>query len=239
MTEISLSSAMLIALLRQMGHDIRAPLGSVIATSDMLIAGTYDPLTEKQMRAGQRLGRSSRRALAIIDDFTTYIKVEAEEMVLAPKPFDPRESLQEWFAQVRKNNPETALNYELMIDSSIPAQLVGDSPMISRIVLALLWNAVAFTAQGTIRLESSWSSEQSWVIRVIDTGTGICAEDEAHIFEPFYRGTARPQVPTAGAGLGLAVSYALAKFMGGQISLEETGAQGSTFSLCLPLENAQ
>src|SRR4051794_24720781 len=167
-----LSSADLLALLRQMGHDIRAPIGAVIATSDMLVEGTYDPLTEKQMRAANRLSRSSRRTLAIIDDFMTYVKVEAAEIVLTPKPFNPRASLQEWLTQVEQNSREKDLNYELVIDSSVPRQLVGDSNLISRIVFALLWNAVAFTPQGTIRLESTWSSEKGWGIRVKDTGTG-------------------------------------------------------------------
>jgi len=235
MAEAPLSSATLIALLRQMGHDIRAPLGSMISTSDMLLEGTYDTLTEKQMRAAKRLSRSSRRALAIIDDFNTYIKAEAAEIVPMPKVFAPRECLTEWLTQVRQDSQEKELNYELVIDSNVPFQLTGDNVIISRIVLALLWNAVAFTPHGTIRLESSWLNGQEWLIHVKDTGLGIRAEDVPHIFEPFYRGEARPQVPTAGVGLGLAVSSALTKLMHGQLSLKETGVQGSTFFVCFPL----
>jgi len=65
MAEGSINTETLIGLLRLMGHDIRAPLGSLISTNDMLIAGTYDPLTDKQMHAAQRMKRNSRRALAI------------------------------------------------------------------------------------------------------------------------------------------------------------------------------
>ncbi len=235
MAEVSMNAETIVHLLRLMGHDIRAPLGSLISTNDMLIGGLYDPLTEKQMRAAVRMSRNSRRVLAIIDDFVTYVKAEAGDLLPNATTFDPRAALEACLKQVRPSAEEKGLLCELVVADSIPDQLVGDTALINRVVAALLWNGIAFTIAGSLRLESEWSASAGWTIRCHDTGCGISTEDAAHIFEPFFRGPERPQVPTAGAGLGLALSAALVKLMSGQLVLEHTGVEGSTFCLSLPL----
>lgn len=224
----------LIQLLRKMGHDMRAPLGAIISTSDMMAEGIYDPLTSKQARANERLRRNSRRVLAILDDFVTYVKADAGQIDPSPKPFDPRASLSEWCSPVRLEAEAKGLTFQLMTHEGVPASLVGDAALISRVITALLWNAIAFTAQGGIWINSEWV-ENAWHITIQDSGAGISPENAPHIFEPFWRGEERPQVPTAGAGLGLAVSLALVKLMKGQLLLKQTDAKGSTFCVQLPL----
>ena len=238
MPEESINTTTLIELLRKMGHDMRAPLGSVISTADMLADGIYDPLTAKQVRANERIRRNSRRVLAILDDFVTYVKADAGQIQLNPGAFDPRKELSECVEQVRSLAEEKGLVLHLTTQEQVPSSLVGDIALIKRVTLHLLWNAVIFTAQGDIRIESEWSDTHNWNISVRDSGAGIPGEHVAHIFEPFWRGEERPQVSTAGVGLGLAVSLSLAKLMKGQLVLEQTGAQGSSFRLSIPLELA-
>ncbi len=76
------------------------------------------------------------------------------------------------------------------------------------------------------------------MVTVQDTGPGIRKDDLPHIFEPFWRGEERPQVPVACAGLGLPLSRALAESMKGRLELKETGPNGSKFTFCLPLPTA-
>jgi signal transduction histidine kinase len=113
--------------------------------------------------------------------------------------------------------------------------LLGDETAVSRVISALVWNAVSFTAQGNIRIETDWVSGGNWVVSVRDSGPGISPKEATHIYEPFWRGEERPQVPTSGCGLGLAMALALVKVMHGTLLLKETGATGSTFVLSLPL----
>jgi signal transduction histidine kinase len=225
-----------IQLLRKMGHDMRVPLNTLISTTDMLVEGAYDPLTPKQSRAAVRLQRNSRRLLAILDDFVTYMKADAGDLLLTPTAFDPRERLKAWCDQVRSAADEKQIALNLIVAETVPASLVGDESIISRIVLALLWNALAYTTRGEIRLTAEWTPDQEWLVCVQDTGAGILPEDLRYIFEPFWRGVERPQMPTAGAGLGLPLSLALAKLMGGTLVLKQTGALGSMFCVTLPLQ---
>src|SRR5687767_3268427 len=239
MVKPDLSAETLIQLIRHLGHDIRAPLGSLISTTDMLAAGVYDPITEKQAKAVERMRRTGQRTLAILDDFVTYVKASSGELPLASKAFQPRALLETCCAQVRDAAEKKGLAVSLETDASVPESLSGDESVIKRIVLPVLWNAAAFTTSGEIRVVSSWDAGGAgWSVTVRDTGSGISADEAPHIFEPFWRGIERPQVPTAGAGLGLPVAQALAHQMNGSLLLKETGPSGSTFQLDFPLKRA-
>jgi signal transduction histidine kinase len=235
-SETGFNVSELVQLIRKMGHDIRAPLGSIMSTSEMFAEGYYDPLTPKQARANERIQRNSARVLTLLDDFVTYIKAEDKDIKPFISSFDPNASITEWCNKVKAYAEQKGLSFHLVFSEQIPTPLQGDPTIISRIVQALLWNAVAFTREGDIWLESDWTPQDGWTITVRDSGIGIPTEDRPHIFEPFWRGQERPQVPTAGAGLGLAVSSALARLLNGELSLKETDPKGSTFSVRLPFK---
>lgn len=224
-------------LLRKMAHDIRVPLNTLISTSDMLVDGVYDPLTSKQERAVVRLQRNNRRLLAILDDFVTYVKANAGDLSLSLKSFDPRTQLEAWCAPIQIASEEKGLKLTVTTSASVPAALTGDEVMLERIIQALLWNALAHTTQGEIWVTSDWIPAQNWVVCVKDTGSGIPDKDVPQIFEPFWRGEERPQLPTAGAGLGLPLSRALAMMMGGNLILRETGPSGSAFCVEIPINS--
>jgi signal transduction histidine kinase len=230
-----LDKADFLQLLRQMGHDMRVPLNTIISTGDMLLQGAYDPLSPKQEKAVVRLQRNNQRLLAILDDFMTYVKADAREISLNPKPFEPRVQLEAWSEPIRQASEKQGLSFRLLISENLPTSLTMDELILKKIVQALLWNALAHTSEGEILLQSEWIPEQEWLISVQDTGSGISETDKPHIFEAFWRGEARPQLPTAGAGLGLPMSLALVKLMGGDILLKETTV-GCHFSVKIPLE---
>lgn len=226
----------LIQLLRKMAHDMRVPLNTIISTGDMLVEGVYDPLTPKQSKAMTRLQRNNVRLLAILDDFIAYVKADAGEMVLANKIFDPRVCIDECVNDVRPTAEEKGLKLRLTTSTTLPSMFMGDESAVKRIVLALVWNALAHTSSGEIHIQSEWSSEKVWSITVEDTGSGISDVDRPYIFEPFWRGEARPQLPIAAAGLGLPLALAFAKVMGGDLTLKATSMRGSTFCVTLPIK---
>jgi signal transduction histidine kinase len=227
-----------IQLLRKMGHDMRVPLNTLISTSDMMVAGIYDPLTPKQAKASARMQRSGYRLLAILDDFVTYVRADAGDFTLTDTPFSPRLQLEVWCGAVRSASEEKGLTLKLTTTDNVPEMLEGDETLLKRIVTALLWNAVSSTSEGEIHITSEWTTDDHWLISIQDMGSGISEDELPHIFEPFWRGDDRPQVPTAGAGLGLPLSLALAQLMGGNLYLKASDPSGSTFCLLLPLKSA-
>lgn len=213
---------------------MRVPLNTLISTSDMLVDGVYDPLTTKQEKAAVRLQRNSRRLLAMLDDFVTYVKADAGDLDLNPQAFDPRVQLGQWCNPVRAACEAKGLSLHVTVWETVPAVLTYDEAVIARIVQALLWNAVSFTAQGEIKVSLDCPSAGECLISVQDSGSGISESDHAQIFEPFWRGEQRPQIPTAGAGLGLPMSRALTRLMGGNLFLKESTPHGSNFCIQLP-----
>ncbi len=224
----------LVTLLRQLGHDMRVPINTLISTTDMLEQGLYDPLTPKQQKAIDRLQRNHHRLLAMLDDFLTYIKANAGDMRLETTPFDPRALTDKAINSVKQMADEKQVVIKTMTTERVPEKLLGDAQAISRILLALLWNAVAYTSVGSIDVMADWTATAEWSIIIKDTGNGITPDELPHIFEPFWRGEQRPQIPTACAGLGLPLARALSELMRGRLLLTETSSEGSTFCLSLP-----
>jgi signal transduction histidine kinase len=225
-----------VRLMRQMAHDMRGPLAALTGTSDMFTEGVYGQLTPQQVRAIDRIRRNSQRLVALLDDLMAYVKAEAGQFPLNTAAFAPRDTLNAAYQQIKPTADARGLHVCLEVDPSVPEQLLGDEAVISRIVLALLWNAVGFTSQGSICIESAWTTDGHWQIEVRDSGPGIAREHVPHIFEPFWRGEVRPQMPTSGFGLGLAMAHALAACLGGMLCVQQTGLSGTTFRLELALK---
>lgn len=225
------------ALMRRLSHDLRGPLSAITATSELFEEGAYGDLSDKQERAIQRISRNGARLKTILDQLILYITGESRDYPLLAQPFDPRAVLDAVIDQVSPSIADKPLTIELTIGKGLPTQLTGDVTAVRQILLAMLWNAIAFTRDGQIHVISKWHARTGWTIRVQDSGIGIEAEAALHIFEPFWRG-AQPftPVPTAGSGLGLAAARALTSAMNGRLKLEQTSPAGSTFRLTLPLK---
>ena len=110
----------------------------------------------------------------------------------------------------------------------------GDQHKVEQIVLNLLSNAVKFTPAGGRVTASCGTSGGRATITVIDTGPGIPAEQRQAVFEPFVQLGRSFTNPQEGTGLGLAISRDLARAMGGDLTVESTPGEGSTFTLSLP-----
>jgi CheY-like chemotaxis protein len=109
------------------------------------------------------------------------------------------------------------------------------------VLLNLLRNAIKFTEKGDIVIAASVVEESALRvlldIAVKDTGVGISAELQEHIFEPFFQGLGHRSPKYGGSGLGLTISRSLADLMGGSIRLESQEGVGSSFHLLVPLKS--
>jgi signal transduction histidine kinase len=134
----------------------------------------------------------------------------------------------------------------LALHSSIadgtPESMIGDQNRIRQVLLNLLSNAVKFTPRGEVRVAASAltldDGRRQLRFAVSDTGIGIAEKDLERLFIPFQQLDGSPSRRYGGAGLGLAISKRLAELMGGEIHVESTPGQGSTFSFTLPAEAA-
>jgi CheY-like chemotaxis protein len=124
------------------------------------------------------------------------------------------------------------LQFELAQD--VPVWIHTDAQRLKEVLLSLLDNACKFTSEGRVLLRISVQEQQLW-FEVIDSGTGVAAEFQAHIFNRFEHADQETLRQFGGTGLGLAVAKLLIELFKGQIGLESQLGQGSRFWFHLPL----
>jgi signal transduction histidine kinase len=135
---------------------------------------------------------------------------------------------------------EAGLNLKLEAPASLPP-VYADRQYIVRAIENLVGNAVAYTPRGgevTIKAELEGAGQGACiVVTVSDTGPGITPEDQAKVFDKYYRAATAGEV--RGSGLGLAIVKAVADAHGASVSLDSSPGIGSTFRLCMPVKSGR
>ena len=216
-----------------MSHELRTPLNAIGGYAQLIEMGVHGPVTDAQRDAIARIGRNQDHLLTLINDILSYAKLDAGMIEFTIRDVAVDNALAELESlvapQVRAHQVELT-----HIPSGSDVHVRADRDKLQQIVLNLLSNAIKFTpAGGRITLDCV-SSEDTVVIRVHDTGTGIPADRLEAIFDPFVQVDRTLSSPREGVGLGLAISRDLARGMGGDLTARSEVAVGSVFLLELP-----
>lgn len=134
---------------------------------------------------------------------------------------------------LQKNNDELIVNLSPEVKTSFIAPT-----RLKQVLLNLLGNAVKFTENGVITLNSALSEREGkpWIIiEIIDTGIGIPEKGIGQLFQPFQQVSANTSAKYGGTGLGLAISRRMCQLMGGDITVKSQEGKGSTFTIWLPI----
>ena len=215
-----------------MSHELRTPLNAIAGYADLLRMGIRGPLTAEQLDDLERISRSERALLALVNDVLNYARMEAgqvhyaEDRVVIASVLGDLEALVA--PQVQAKNLEFTLHN---CNPELAAR--ADADKVRQILVNLLSNAVKFTAPGgTVDLACEGDASRV-KIRVQDTGIGIPSDKLELIFEPFVQLDRSLTSTKEGSGLGLAISRDLARAMGGDLVVESSVGGGSTFILTL------
>ncbi len=219
--------------LAAMSHELRTPLNAIGGYTDLLLLGVRGPITGEQREDLERVARSQRHLLGVINDILNFVRVEAGFVDYHVRPVAVAELLAEVEPLVLPQLTGKALDFTR---DAGPAGLrvEADPEKVRQILLNLLANAVKFTEPGGRVWMSAARQGHAVALRVHDTGIGIPADRLHAVFEPFVQVHRSLAKPVEGTGLGLAISRDLARGMGGDITVESTPGEGSTFTLVLP-----
>ena len=219
--------------LASMSHELRTPLSAIVGYMDLLIGdmvGSVPPLQKSYLG---RVAAAARHLVAIIEEILTFSRVEAgrepvylEEVDVTALLRDAKELLE---PQAKQKN----IAIGLMVPDA-PVIMRTDPTKLRQIVLNLLGNAIKFTDAGHVVMKMLLTADRV-VISVADTGPGIGLADTERIFEPFTQIDQSLKRTKGGTGLGLPVSRRLAHLLQGDLSVESSGDDGTTFVLWLPL----
>ena len=213
--------------LANMSHEIRTPLNGVIGMVDLL---QHTELDEVQSSYAKIIQGSGKTLLAVINDILDFSKVEAGKMQLINQVFDLDKVIEETVAPFRASSGKT-VEFVASIAPNTPMTLFGDAVRLQQVISNLLSNAFKFTEKGTIilRVNSIGDKDGHAQLKFIvsDSGIGITAENIKALFKPFSQvnGSRRRQ----GTGLGLQICKKLVELMNGDIHVDSTPGEGTTF----------
>ncbi|HEU0054935.1 MAG TPA: PAS domain S-box protein [Longimicrobium sp.] len=219
--------------LTTMSHELRTPLNAIAGYVELLELEIRGPLTDAQRQDLERIHRSQKHLLGLINDVLNFARIETGHVHFDVRDVPLHDALGEVEPLISPQVRSKGLAYEFVpLDPAVTVRADGEK--VRQIVLNLLSNAVKFTAPGgRITLEAR-AVDAIVEVRVRDTGIGIPADKLTTIFEPFVQVNAGYTRTQEGTGLGLAISRDLARAMGGELVAESVEGEGSVFILTLP-----
>ncbi len=225
------------AFLANMSHEIRTPLNAVIGLTSLL--GHTSP-SPKQLDYLKKIDTSASTLLDIINDILDISKMEAGGMRLESVDFDLDRVFDELADMVAVKAEEKDLEVVFATAPQVPPRLRGDPLRLRQVLLNLVNNAIKFTEQGEILVRCELLLRTPGHLRlgftVRDTGIGIANEQIPRLFQPFTQADASHSRLHGGTGLGLAISKRLVELMQGEIRVQSTPGEGSSFSFSALLE---
>jgi PAS domain S-box-containing protein len=232
--------------LATMSHEIRTPINAIIGYTDLLEMGIAGAVTDAQKAQLERVKASSEHLLGLIDDVLDLAKIEAGRLSVEPDRALAISAVVAALALVGPQAVQRGIEIQDPCADDTSTFYVGDEDRVRQILVNLLTNAIKFTDPSgriTITCGTTHGSDAEVVdngpwtyIRVADTGIGIQPEQVENIFRPFEQAERGHTRTRGGTGLGLTISRQLARLMGGDLTVESTPGEGSTFTLWLPSE---
>jgi len=219
--------------LATMSHEIRTPMNGVLGMAQLLQNSDLAPAQRQQV---DTLIRSGELLMVILGDILDLSKIDAGQMEIAKGPTDIRALLAEMEAFWAPTAAERGLALSVEVGLEVPPHVALDARRVRQVLFNLAGNALKFTREGGVSVTLDVEPGDRLVFAVSDTGVGIAADDLPRLFDIFTQADASDMRRFAGAGLGLAICRQLSALMGGEVTVESTLGQGSTFRLALPME---
>ncbi|MES2899587.1 MAG: EAL domain-containing protein [Pseudomonadota bacterium] len=218
-------------------HEVRTPLNGVVGMLDMLKEMN---LNKRQAECVEVAWNSSRTLIELINNILDFSKMEAGKLSLEAVDFDLRNLLEEVMELVAKQAQQRDVELGYLLDAGVADQVNGDSLRLRQVLINLVGNAVKFTEHGEVAVVVSRAPELAYGLRfeVRDSGIGMSAEQQTHLFESFAQADPTTTRKYGGTGLGLAICKQLVGLMGGDIQVVSALGEGSSFTFSAALKPA-
>lgn len=220
--------------LSYMSHEFRTPLGAIRSIARILLDRLDGPLTDEQVTQVKFIEKSIVELTEMVNDQLDLAKIEAGRITVSPVWFE----MVDLFSALRGMFKPLLVNTDVQLifeEPTEPIRLYSDDKKLSQILRNFISNALKFTPHGQITVRAKRTDEKTITFSVTDTGIGIAPDYLEQIFDDFVQVENKIQRRVRGTGLGLGLSRKLAQLLGGDVAVESTVGQGSTFSVSIPV----
>lgn len=216
-------------------HELRTPVAILRGESEVALSRPVrEP--EEYRESLTILHQEAQRLTHIVEDLFTLTRADAGQYPITAREFYLDELVADCVHSAR--TLALAKYIQLTCDLMQEAPLHADEPLLRRMILNLLDNAIKYTPEeGSVRVACRRSGNE-YALSITDTGTGIPVEMQSRIFERFFRtdkARSRSENDGGGAGLGLSIARWIAEAHHGRLELTGSDSGGSTFTAFLPI----
>ncbi len=213
-------------------HEIRTVLNTIVGLSEDI--SEYESLPEEIMEDAEDLRTSSKTLFELIDNILDFMMIDTNNMKTVNSVYNPKELFESCSNIDESDFDDKPIDLHTNISPDLPYELIGDKSHITKIVRNLLSNAIKYTDGGDIWFDVKCINNVdtcNLTISVKDTGCGMTPEETENLFAKIERLFVDKTNRKKGTGLGLAVVKSLIDMLGGEITVESTYGEGSTFTV--------
>ncbi|MEQ1855235.1 MAG: response regulator [Longimicrobiales bacterium] len=222
--------------LANMSHEVRTPMNGILGMTGLALD---TELTPEQRQFLEAADDSARSLLGILTDILDFSKIQSGRLALVPSTFDLEECLSDTLKTLASRAAQRGVDLVYDQTRDVPPRLIGDEARLRQVLVNLVGNAVKFTQHGevvvTASVQERLGDALTLAFSVRDTGIGISEHAKGRIFAAFAQADSSATRQFGGTGLGLSISKELAGMMNGQLDVESTPGQGSTFTFSAAL----
>lgn len=224
-------------------HELKNPMTSIKGYSELLAAGSVGQINEMQANFLSTIRSNVERMSALVSDLNDNAKIEANRLRLDFKPVEVSEVVDEVLRSTRRQVEDKRQIVELHLLPNLP-QVWADRLRVGQVLTNLVSNAHKYTPEGGKILVGAEATNNQWdpggAKRVVhlwvrDNGIGINIEDQAKIFQKFFRSDDMKAREVPGTGLGLNITKSLVEMQGGRIWFDSEFRNGTTFHFTIPV----
>ncbi len=227
-------------ILANVSHDARTPLSTIMLRAEMLQMQHFGPITDKQHQSLDLILVNAKQLLDFVTNLLTEAQLSSDKIQAAHIAFSPEALLEEVYSSILPLADKKGLHLKTEVKAGMPEHLLGDPNRVKQILMNLLDNAIKFTDQGTICISIYRANTTQWALQVADKGVGIAEAAQGQIFEAFWQVDGSiSRKANRGVGLGLSIVKQLTSLLQGEMTVQSEIGQGSTFTVLLPLHEAQ
>ena len=218
-------------------HELRTPMNGVLGAAQLLGATRLEPTQREYLSI---IRNSGDNLLSLLNDILDMTKIEAGKMTFEIVDVSIEDLHKRVTGPFQALAEAKGLTFSTHFEGDTPAVVRGDPLRVCQVIHNLLSNAVKFTDAGTITYTVRGERLSDQAVRfdfmIRDSGSGIAPEDLERLFLPFTQVDASSTRRFGGTGLGLTISRRMANIMGGDITVESTVGEGSTFTFSVEAE---
>jgi len=213
-------------------HDLKAPVAIIGGFVDRLVEGKAGPLNDKQTSYLETIHKEISRLEQYIFSFLDIARIESGQIELELSPCDLGELLKEIVTGFEIQATEKTIALELDVPV-LSDHIIADRLQISRVITNLVDNAIKYSQDNSTVLLRVQENRDQMILEIRDQGPGVSIQDQAHIFDHFFRIDDKRRA-VQGTGLGLAAVKAIVDAHSGRVWMRSTPGKGSSFFVSLP-----